>query len=166
MVKPLVFLFQLIFGQWDALWESCWRGKSFFLALTVSFISMPRVHCCLQLLFFVFFYLLSINLPSSLWTQTSCGFALQSQAFLKGRCINREKWGMNWSDDKRLNYLGSCIQYLRWLWFTGLCVLWDLLSRKELLTFRVSVCWFSDVTRWYDKSNPAGWLNFALRNSP
>lgn len=148
MVKPLVFLFQLIFGQWDALWESCWRGKSFFLALTVSFISMPRVHCCLQLLFFVFFYLLSINLPSSLWTQTSCGFALQSQAFLKGRCINREKWGMNWSDDKRLNYLGSCIQYLRWLWFTGLCVLWDLLSRKELLTFRVSVCWFSDVTRW------------------
>lgn len=116
--------------------------------------------------FFVFFYLLSINLPSSLWTQTSCGFALQSQAFLKGRCINREKWGMNWSDDKRLNYLGSCIQYLRWLWFTGLCVLWDLLSRKELLTFRVSVCWFSDVTRWYDKSNPAGWLNFALCNSP
>lgn len=113
-----------------------------------------------------FFNLLSINLPSSLWTQTSCGFALQSQAFLKGRCINREKWGMNWSDDKRLNYLGSCIQYLRWLWFTGLCVLWDLLSRKELLTFRVSVCWFS---MWQDDMTSqilqVDWL-FALRNSP
>lgn len=47
----LVSLLQLIFGQWGALWESCWRGKSFFLATIVSFISMLRVHCCLQLLF-------------------------------------------------------------------------------------------------------------------
>lgn len=51
MTKHLVSLLQLIFGQWGALWESCWRGKSFFLATIVSFISMPRVRCCLQLLF-------------------------------------------------------------------------------------------------------------------
>lgn len=67
------------------------------------------------------------------------GFALQSQAFLTGRCINREKWGMKRADDKRLNYLGCCIRYLRAepkrIWFADLCVLWDLLPRKELLPF-------------------------------
>lgn len=42
MTQPLVFLFQLIFGQWAALWESCWREKSSFLAPTVSFTSVAR----------------------------------------------------------------------------------------------------------------------------
>lgn len=136
MIEPLVFLLQLISGQWDALWESCWRGKSFFLALTVSFISMPRAGC-LQLCS------PSKHQPSStFFFKVACGhrpLALQSQAFLKGRCVKREKWGMNWSDGQRLNHLGCCIQYLRAepgrIWFTDLCVLWDLLSREELLTF-------------------------------
>lgn len=42
--EPLVFLLQLISGQWGALWENCWRERSFFPALTVSFTCMKRVH--------------------------------------------------------------------------------------------------------------------------
>lgn len=64
MTKLLSSLLQLIFGQWGALWESFWRGKSFFLATIVSFISMPRVRCCLQLLFsllaFAFHYFFKV----------------------------------------------------------------------------------------------------------
>lgn len=34
------------------------------------------------------------------------------EAFLKGRRVDTEKWGVNGSDDKRLNYLGYCVRYL------------------------------------------------------
>ena len=41
--KPLLLLFQLTSGQWDALWESCWKEKCFFLERTVSFHSVQML---------------------------------------------------------------------------------------------------------------------------
>lgn len=98
MTQPLVFLFQLIFGQWAALWESCWREKSSFLAPTVSFTSVARD---------LFFSSPSLSASTvhygskvPLRMQSSGGFASQSQGlfFLKGRCISTQKRSGQWKE--------------------------------------------------------------------
>lgn len=92
MAEPVVFLFQLISGQWDALWESYWREKSFFPALTVSLSSWRQstTICSFSSLLVGTFHCL-FKPPHGCGPLVDLHY--NHRPFYGGSCFNREKLG-------------------------------------------------------------------------
>lgn len=92
MAEPVVFLFQLISGQWDALWESYWREKSFFPALTVSLSSWREstAICSFSSLLVGTFHCL-FKPPHGCGPLVDLHY--NHRPFYGGSCFNREKLG-------------------------------------------------------------------------